>query len=463
MKKLQVYAVKEFIPPFILSIGVFTFVMLLDKLLDLLEMIVSTGIPMRTVAEIFLLLLPSMVAVVIPMGVLAGVLIAIGRLSSDMEITAMKASGASIFNLTIPLILLAGLLGAVLVFFNNNVLPDANHMARNLLLDISTMRPTAKIIPGMFVDDIDDYRILVEEKDDLTGELRNVVIHENIPGKPRRTITALYGTMEPQSANRMRLVLHHGQMHELSEDSSYRVLDYETYTIELTRSAELVRRDRDSRGDREMSSRQMRVMVDSLETNITKLKDSITVLALEPLATLTAAETTTSSRIVFPPPDSLGNRTRYNQARGYLTSLAADLRMLDDMIASSARNIDRFSVEIHKKYSIPFACIVFILLGVPLALSTKQSSAGLALGMSLILILVYYLFLIGGEQLADRGIISPFLAMWAPNILLGGLGVFLTIRSLYEGHPVPLPDVKAIIDRMRQKRLDKAIKKGRKP
>jgi len=463
MKKLQIYAIKEFIPPFVLSIGVFTFVMLLDKLLDLLEMIVSTGIPMRTVAEIFLLLLPSMVAVVIPMGVLAGVLISIGRLSSDMEITAMKASGASIFNLTIPLILLAGLLGGVLVYFNNNVLPDANHMARNLLLDVGTMRPTAKIIPGMFVDDIDDYRILVEEKDDLTGELRNVVIHENIPGKPRRTITALYGLMEPLSANRMRLVLHYGQMHELSEDSSYRVLDYETYTIELTRSAELVRRDRDSRGDREMSSRQMRGMVDSLETTITKLTDSISVLALVPLATLTAPETTTSSRIVFPPPDSLSNRTRYNQARGYLTSRAADLRMLDDMIASSARNIDRFSVEIHKKYSIPFACIVFILLGVPLALSTKQSSAGLALGMSLILILVYYLFLIGGEQLADRGIVSPFLAMWAPNILLGGLGVFLTIRSLYEGHPVPLPDVMAIIDRMRKKRLDKAIRKGRKP
>jgi lipopolysaccharide export system permease protein len=462
MRKLQVYALKEFIPPFILSIGVFTFVMLLDKLLDLLEMIVSKGIPMKTVVEIFLLLLPSMVAVVIPMGVLAGVLIAVGRLSSDLEVTAMKASGASIFNLTVPLMIMAVVLAGVLVYFNNNILPDANHMARNLLLDVGTMRPTARIIPGMFVDDIENYRILVGEKDDLTGELRNIVIHENIPGRPRRTITALYGTMEPVSANRLRLVLHKGQMHELSDNNAYRSLEYEIYTVEVTRSAELVRRDRDSRGDREMSSRQMRALVDSLQTVITSMEDSMTLMALEPISTLQGGTIEGRSGAVFPPDDSLEARSRFNQARNFITTRAAEIRMIDDLVSASLRNINRFSVEIHKKYSIPFACIVFILLGVPLALSTRNSSPGLALGMSLVLILVYYLFLIGGEQLADRGIITPFLAMWAPNILLGGLGIFLTVRSLHEGHPVPLPDVRAIFERIGKYRMNRLIERSRK-
>ena len=76
VKRLHLYVAREFVTPFLLSISVFTFVMLLDKLLDLLEMIVSKGVPLRTVAEVFLLLLPSMIAVVIPMGVLAGVLMA---------------------------------------------------------------------------------------------------------------------------------------------------------------------------------------------------------------------------------------------------------------------------------------------------------------------------------------------------------------------------------------------------
>jgi lipopolysaccharide export system permease protein len=119
MKKLQVYTLREFIAPFLLSCGIFTFVMLLDKLLDLLDMIVSKGVPVRTVVEVFLLLLPSMVAVVIPMGVLAGVLMAVGRMESDLEVTAMKSSGISIFMLIKPLMLAAILLSATMVLFNN--------------------------------------------------------------------------------------------------------------------------------------------------------------------------------------------------------------------------------------------------------------------------------------------------------------------------------------------------------
>ncbi|MCK4807673.1 MAG: LptF/LptG family permease, partial [Candidatus Aegiribacteria sp.] len=275
MKKLQVYTLREFFAPFLLSCGIFTFVMLLDKLLDLLDMIVSKGVPVRTVVEVFLLLLPSMVAVVIPMGVLAGVLMAVGRMESDLEVTAMKSSGISIFVLIKPLMLAAILLTATMVLFNNYILPDANHLAKNLLLDIGTMRPAAKIIPGMFVEDIENYRIIVEEKDDLTGELENVVIHERVPGMPGRTITALRGRMEPVSANRFRLVLTDGQMHELTEAGEYRKLDFTVYTVEIVRSEELVRQDRDNRGDRELSAGQMRSLVDSLEKQVESFDDSL--------------------------------------------------------------------------------------------------------------------------------------------------------------------------------------------
>ncbi len=116
--------------------------MLLDKLLDLLDMIVTKGVPMVIVGEIFLLLLPSMVAVVVPMAVLSGVLIAIGRLSGDMEITAMKACGIGIMRILLPLTGAAVVLGAILVVFNDSHPSHANHMAKNLLLDVGTMRPT---------------------------------------------------------------------------------------------------------------------------------------------------------------------------------------------------------------------------------------------------------------------------------------------------------------------------------
>ena len=438
MKKLQTYTIKEFLAPFVLSAGIFTFVMLLDKLLDLLDMIVSKGVPVRTVVEVFLLLLPSMVAVVVPMAVLAGVLMAVGRMEADLEVTAMKASGVSIFVLIKPLMLAAVVLAGTMVLFNNYVLPDANHMAKNLLLDIGSMHPAAKIIPGMFVDDIENYRIIVEDKDDLTGELENVVIHEDVPGAPGRTITALRGRMQPVSANRFRLVLMDGQMHELSPAGEYRKLDFQEYTVEITRSRELVRQDRENRGDRELSAGQMRILVDSLERSIEVLEDSMERTGSAPVLALMNDSTLVTARGTFPPSDSVEARTWFNVSRNHLTQLSANLRILADRKASLQRTVSKYNVEIQKKYSIPFACIVFVLLGVPLALSTRKGSAGIALGVSLLVILVYYLFLVAGEKLADRRMMPAFLSMWLPNIVLGSFGVFLTMRSLHEGNPLPL-------------------------
>lgn len=438
MKKLQVYTVKEFFPPFLLAAGIFTFVMLLDKLLDLLDMIVSKGVPVRTVVEVFLLLLPSMVAVVVPMGVLAGVLMAVGRMESDLEVTAMKSSGVSIFMLLKPLLLVSVFLAGTMVIFNNYVLPDANHMAKNLLLDIGSMHPDARIVPGMFVEDIENYRIIVEDKDDITGDLSNVVIHERIPGAPGRTITALRGRMEPLSANRFRLILRDGQMHELAENGEYRKLDFDTYTVEITRSRELVRQDRSSRGDRELSAGQMRALVDSLERQASMLEDSLVRTGSAPLLAIAGDSAVEFGRTSFPPPDSVDARTWFNMSRNFIAQISGSLRILSDRKASLMRSMSRYRVEIHKKYSIPFACIVFVFLGIPLGLSTRKGSAGVALGMSLLVILIYYLFLIAGEQLADRRMMPPFLSMWLPNIVLGVIGVLLTLRSLHEGNPLPL-------------------------
>ncbi len=451
MRKLQAYALKEFIPPFLLSICVFTFVMLLDKLLDLLDMIVTKGVPLRTVAEIFLLLLPSMIAVVIPMAVLAGILMAFGRMSGDLEITAMKASGVGILTPTVPVMLFSLLMAVLLVVFNNRILPDANHMAKNLILDVGLLRPTARIIPGMFVDDIENLRIFVSGKDDITGELRDVVVQQQVPGQPERTITAMTGRMQPVSANRMRLVLSDGQMQELEGDSICRTLDFSVYTLDMAQSEELTRRERDSRGDREMSAVEMTAMVDSAAAEVTALDDSISILTRQLVLQAAAG-----GRIFVPDSSSTlaagDARGWYTLSRNAVARRSGEIRLLRDRAESSIRTIRKYRVEIEKKYSIPFACIIFVLIGVPLGVSTRQGGAGIGLAVSLVIILVYYVFLIAGEQLADRGLVPPALAMWAPNILIGALGVHLMIRSIREGNPVPMPDFRALMKKFSRER-----------
>jgi lipopolysaccharide export system permease protein len=86
-------------------------------------------------------------------------------------------------------------------------------------------------------------------------------------------------------------------------------------------------------------------------------------------------------------------------------------------------------VEIHKKYSIPFACVIFVLIGAPIGIVMRKGGFGIAAGMSLAFFLLYWIFLIGGEKLADRELLSPFLSMWAANVLLGIIGLYFTFRQ----------------------------------
>ena len=167
-------------------------------------------------------------------------------------------------------------------------------------------------------------------------------------------------------------------------------------------------------------------------------EDSLISTGSRPILTMIDYSTIFTGRITFPPPDSVDARTWFNLSRNFLAQHSGDLRILADRKASLQRSISRYRVEIQKKYSIPFACMIFVLLGIPLGLSTKKGSAGIALGVSLLVILAYYLFLIAGEQLADRRMMPAFLSMWLPNIILGAFGAVLTVRSLHEGNPLPL-------------------------
>jgi lipopolysaccharide export system permease protein len=96
------------------------------------------------------------------------------------------------------------------------------------------------------------------------------------------------------------------------------------------------------------------------------------------------------------------------------------------------RQIDQFMVEVHKKYAIPAACLVFVLIGVPLGIMARRGGFGMAATLSLGFFILYYACLIGGEKLADRDIVSPFVGMWSANIIVGLMGIYLTIRIARE-------------------------------
>ena len=175
---LSRYVISEHAGPFVFAFIIITFILVIDFVPSLVDMIVDKELPAIVVAKIFFFQIGWMIALSVPMSVLVATLMAFGRLTGDFEVLAVKTSGIHILRLLYPVILGGGVLTYGMVIFNNEVLPDLNHRARVLMQDVRRMRPTLKIRSGAFVTDIPGYIILVDSVDYLTSRMTGVKILE---------------------------------------------------------------------------------------------------------------------------------------------------------------------------------------------------------------------------------------------------------------------------------------------
>ncbi|MBP7216402.1 MAG: LptF/LptG family permease [Candidatus Omnitrophica bacterium] len=192
MKILRSYFLKEFIGPFFLSLGVLTFVMLLGNLAQIANMVINKGVDIVSVTKLFLFMIPYLLIYTFPIATLAATLLSLGRLSSDNEILAIKASGINLFFLIIPLLVVGLILSLILVVFSDRVIPYTHFASRKTLMEIGIKNPTAAFEPGVFINSFEKYVLFIYRIED--NKLINVRIYEpQGEGKPTRTIIAKRG------------------------------------------------------------------------------------------------------------------------------------------------------------------------------------------------------------------------------------------------------------------------------
>ncbi|MFH2054555.1 MAG: LptF/LptG family permease [bacterium] len=431
---LSRYILREHIGPFFFAFFIVTFVLIIDFIPQVVDLIIGKDLSAWTVLKFFVLNLAWMLALSVPMAVLVSTIMAFGRLTSDHEILAIKSSGLNMVRLMLPVIGVACLLGIGLVWFNNNVLPDANHEASNLRSDIQRLRPTFRLQSGVFIDYIPGYVILIDDVDYTTSDLRGVIIYDQKDPKLARTITADSGTVEFSAAGEYILFhLRDGQIYEqnLSQESNYRVSEFATQTFIVQElGTKLEQTDRTYRGDREMSAAEMAIKTEAWEQEIANYRkmmvedtDSATYRLLEPPAEPVRFKVNTPEVIA---------RASTGAAFKEQSQLARLLKTRDGQIHSNRKLISKYEVEIHKKYSLPAACLAFVLIGAPLGVMGRKGGMAISVGLSIGLFTLYWSFLIGGEQLADRLVIAPWVAMWAANFLLTAIGLILLYKVKQE-------------------------------
>jgi lipopolysaccharide export system permease protein len=361
MKILRTYLLKEMLWPFILSLTILIFIMLLGNLINLFNLVISKGVSLFMVGKLIFLLIPNILPYAVPLSILSATLLTIGRLSADNEIVAIRAGGINLYKLCFPIIII-GLIGSLAsIPLNDRLKPNALFATRKLVKQIGLKSPAAFLESGTFIRTFKDYIIFIYGIEQ--NKLSNIRIYQPQPGRPTRTIIANRGEfMSLPAKDMIKLKLMDGSSDEPNpnDPNSFYKLNFQTYYLTLDISG----------GVKNMQK---------------KLKDM---------------------------------------------SIKELRRMMRELAKDKIEDRTPLITEINKKLAFSFAPLAFVLIGLPLAISTRRREKFVGVGLSIGVFVAYYILFLAGEVLSIRGFIYPGLAMWLADVVLMVLGLILIWQTM---------------------------------
>ena len=364
-KTTYFYILKEILPIFFVGLLVFTIILLMDKILKLIELIVNRGGSLANILMLFVFISPSFLIITIPISVLLGTLLTFGRLSSDSEITAFKASGISLYQLFFPVsvfALAAFLMTSFLVFYG---LPWGNRGFKATLFLIAQSRADIEIKERVFNDMFSGLVIYVDQVPIQGNRMEGILIYDDREKGKSNTIIAREGFLinNPESQE-IILRLNNGDIHRYEPRvQTFQKIKFDTYDLKLELSKALLALGK---------------KLKEFEMSIDEIKEKI------------------------------------------------------ETLKKQGKDITSQQVELYKRYTIPFTCIVFALIGAPLGIQPRRSGRSYGFILSILILLVYYISIIAFESLAVNKTIPPYLAGIAPTFLFGCLGIYLLMKASKE-------------------------------
>ena len=359
---LHRYVFREIVVPFAFGLSVFTFILLIARLLKLIELVVTRGVPVLNILRLLSYILPAFLEVTVPMAMLLAILVAFGRLSADSEMIAMRSSGLSLYQLVPPVAIFVALATIATAGLSVWARPWGNRSLRSALFDIAKTRASAGIKPGIFNDDFPGLVIYSETIDSTSDRLTHVLIADGRDSQERNTIIASDGTMISDPATKtVTLRLRDGFIHTTDNRGSEYQTKFESYDVNLDLRQMFAGSRQKERDPKELTIGQLRRAMEA----------------------------------------------KAEAGQSFVPEL----------------------VEVHRKFAIPFACIVFGVVAMPLGIQPVRAARARGFAISLGMIFAYYVMLSFGQALAEQGTLPVLVGLWLPNLVFAVGGIYLFVQA----------------------------------
>ncbi len=270
--RINIYITREIAIPTVLGIVIFTFVLLMGRILKLVELVINKGVPAFDIAKLFCYLLPSFLVITIPLAFLLGVLLGFGRLSADSEIIALKSSGISLFGLVKPVIglaVVACLITGALTLFAG---PSGNHAFRQQIFQMASNRASIGIQARVFNDEFDDLVLYANNTDERKGSFEGVLISDQRVAKTPSIILAQHGRVisDPEKLI-LTLRLEDGSIHRTSSDKdTYQIIKFTTYDLNLNMGEQLQQTDKQPQKPKDIGTAELKAALASSDLPLDK-------------------------------------------------------------------------------------------------------------------------------------------------------------------------------------------------
>lgn len=472
---------RSFLPLFLMTFFICLFIVLMQFLWRYIDDLVGKGLEMHVIGELFFYAALTLVPMALPLAILLASLMTFGNLGERFELTAMKASGISLMKVMRPLIVFIGLVAIGAFFFQNYVLPVAQAKMWTLLYSVRQKSPELEIPEGVFYDQIPGYNFYVEEKDRESGTLYDMMIYDVSRGfENARIILADSGHLKlADDKEHLFLQLHSGEQFENlrennaggnSQNQPYRRESFKLKEILLKFDANFNRMDESGMRNQYVGKNisQLRATIDSVTLRVDSIgagyareikeRDYLRVPYWRDRVVDGEHVKAVQQPVEMEAPldmDSLFYREKPSMVASYLSQallkaqrIKQDYEFKSYAMEADRETIRRHGIEMQKKFTLSFACLIFFFIGAPLGAIIRKGGLGTPLVISVILFIIYYIIDNTGYKMARDGKVEVWMGMWLSSAVLLPLGVFFTYKAIKDSAVFDLDAYKNVVRRL---------------